>query len=88
MFENSSIYPEIGDYVKFLPISNFYDGNLKDEIFKIVLNDVFDGHNFLTIYSELLDFKLSFIPKYTVRHLTDEERKELELKLSIKKYNL
>ena len=88
IFESISREPEIVDYVKFLPISSFYGGNLKDEIFKVVLNDVFDGKNFITLYSETADFKLSFIPKSTVRHITDEEREELELQLSTKKYNL
>jgi len=65
---------EIGDYVKFKPISSFYDRN-KNDIFKIVLSDFLDGHIFFTLYSETRDFKLGFIPFYTVRHITDKEKK-------------
>lgn len=90
LFEKSSYERiEIGDYVKFKPISGFYsDKIVGDAIFEIVDEEIKDNDRTLTIKTVIGKYKLHDISSYTVRHITDEEREIFEIKLNTKKYNI
>jgi len=79
---------EVGDYIKFKSISGFYKTIVGNLIFEVIGEYMEDGNRFLEIKSVLEKYRLEDVSSYTVRHLTDEERTELELKIDTKKYNL
>jgi len=85
-FENVNSKPEVGDYVKFKSISNYYNTIVGELIFEVL--DEFSAHfddddRFLKITSVFEKYQFSDIPAHTVRQLTDDERTELDLQLSI-----
>ena len=78
--------PKVGDYVKVKNDSMFFSF-ANNKIFKIRHEDGAEYY-LMDIYDNYPPIMFSSITKKHVRHLTSNEKKELELLLNINKYNI
>lgn len=76
---------EIGEYVRYSENIGFITQEIKDRFLKVEFRNSYNEFFLLDVFN---DKTIGWANERNIRHLTPEEKEELELKIVTKKYNI